>query len=323
MPRVLINTIPFGDKNSLSLDMLKAAGIEYVINPLGRKFKEDELADYIEDFDAVIAGTEPLSEKVLSRAKRLKIISRVGVGLDSVDLSAAQKRNIRVSYTPDAPMPAVAEFTIAMMHILLRNIHVCNSQMHKGNWSRYVGRQFSEVTIGIIGVGPIGTRVVEKLVSFGCPRILINDVSPKLEITDDPKIERTDKETIYKEADLISLHTPLTSQTKGMIGYKELKEMKKDAMLINASRGGIIDEADLEKVLNEGHLSSVALDVYSEEPYNGGLCDIERCLLTPHMASMSVECRTKMEIESVEEVLRFFSGKPLKNPVPHIKTNSN
>lgn len=316
MPKVLITTVPFADKNRLPLELLEGAGLDYVINPLGRKLTEDELADLIEDFDVVIAGTEPITKKVLGRARKLKLISRVGIGLDSVDLIEADKRGIQVSFTPDAPAPAVAELTIGLMLTLLRHIHVANSQMHQGVWHRHFGRRIPEITIGIIGTGRIGGRVLRRLAAFGSPRILVNDIRPTPNVADKLKLEWVDKETIYREADLISLHIPLTSHTKNMIGYDELKKMKPDAIVINASRGGIINEQDLAVIMNEGHLSGAAIDVFEQEPYAGPLTKIERCLLTSHMGSMSIDCRTKMEIEATEEAVRFCAGQPLQGSVP-------
>ena len=156
MPKALITTIPFGDKDRLPLELLENSNIDYLINPLGKKLTEDELAEIITDFDVIIAGTEQISDRIMEKASNLKMISRVGIGLDSVDLLAAEKRNIKISYTPDAPAPAVAELTVGMMLTLLRSVHVANSQMHLGDWHRYFGRRLSEVTIGIIGVGRIG-----------------------------------------------------------------------------------------------------------------------------------------------------------------------
>jgi len=316
MLKVLITTVPFGEKNKLPYELLEGVGLEYVVNPLNRKVTENELADLIGDFDILIAGTEIISEKVLRRAKRLKMISRVGIGLDGIDLSAAEKRGPRISYTPDAPAPAVAELTIGLMLTLLRQIHVANTQMHNGIWHRHFGRRIPEVTIGIIGVGRIGGRVLRRLAAFGTPRILVNDINPLPNVADKLKLEWVDKETIYREADVISLHIPLSSKTSNMIGYDELKSMKADAIIINASRGGIINEQDLVDVLNEGHLSGAAIDVFEQEPYIGPLSKIERCLLTSHRGSMSVDCRVKMEIEATEEVVRFFMGKPLQGSVP-------
>ena len=316
MPKALITTVPFADKNPLPIQLLEAAGIDYLINPIGRKLKEDELAEMVGDFDVLIAGTEPITDKVMSRASGLKLISRVGIGLDSVDLLAAERRGIRVSYTPDAPAPAVAELTVGMMLSLLRHVNVANAQMHRGEWHRYFGRRLSEVTVGIIGVGRIGSGVLRHLEGFGSPRILANDLQPRVAAMPASAVEWADKDRIYREADLISLHLPLTGATKNMIRYAELRTMKKDAIIINTSRGGIINETDLARVLGEGHLSGAAIDVFEQEPYAGELAGIERCLLTSHMGSMSVDCRSRMEIEATEEAVRFLAGKALAGAVP-------
>ena len=316
MPRVLITTVPFADHNRLPLEQLESAGIDYLINPAGRKLKEDELAEMITDFDVLIAGTEPITDKVMGRANRLKLISRVGIGLDSIDLLAAERRDIKVSYTPDAPAPAVAELTIGLMLCLLRSVHVVNAQMHRGEWQRHFGRRIPEVTIGIIGLGRIGGRVLRRLSAFGTPRVLVNDTKPNPLVAPGLKLNWVDKETIYREADVISLHLPLTVRTKNMICREHLMQMKKDAVIINSARGGLINEADLASVMTDGHLSGAAIDVFDTEPYNGDLANIERCLLTSHMGSMSIDCRTRMEIEATEEVVRFLSDQPLQGLVP-------
>jgi D-3-phosphoglycerate dehydrogenase len=316
MSKVLITTVPFGDKSRLPLEQLEAAGINYQINPLGRKLKEDELVEMLTDFDALIAGTEPITENVMVQAKCLKLISRVGVGLDSVDLLAAERRGIQVSYTPDAPAPAVAELTIGLMLSLLRSVHVVNTQMHRGEWQRHFGRRISEVTIGIIGTGRIGGRVLRSLAAFGTPRILVNDTHPDSRLAPELKLEWVDKETIYREADVISLHVPLTAQTKNMIRREHLLQMKQDALIINTARGGIINEQDLAVVMTAGHLSGAAVDVFNQEPYVGKLAQIDRCLLTSHMGSMSIDCRTRMEIEATEEAIRFLTGQSLSSLVP-------
>jgi D-3-phosphoglycerate dehydrogenase / 2-oxoglutarate reductase len=316
MPKVLITTVPFADKTRRPIELLERAGIEYLINPIGRKLKEEELAMMISDFDVLIAGTEPITKKVMSAASNLKLISRVGIGLDNVDLMEAERRRIQVSYTPDAPAPAVAELTIGLMLTLLRHVHVANAQMHRGEWQRYFGRRIPEITVGIIGAGRIGGRVLRGLAAFGKPRVLANDLHPVRHVADELNIEWCDKETIYREADMISLHIPLTGKTKDMICYEQLKSMKTDAIVINTSRGGIVNEHDLARVLNEGHLSGAAIDVFEQEPYKGDLIHIERCLLTSHMGSMSVDCRSKMEINATEEAVRFLTSKALRNTVP-------
>ena len=314
--KAFISTVPFAVKNQLPLEMLSQNSIEYVINPLGRKLTEDELASFMSDVDFLIAGTEPITEKVFDSANKLKLISRVGIGLDSVDLIQARRRNIAVAYTPDAPAPAVAELTIGLMLSLLRQIHISNSQMHLGEWHRFFGRRIADVTIGVIGLGRIGQRVLNRLHAFGTPKLLLNDIAPDKDIDRRFKVDWVDRETIYREADLISIHVPLTKSTHNMIAHEQLLMMKSDAMLINVSRGGIINEQDLYDVLIQGHLSGVALDVFDSEPYQGKLAEIERCLLTAHMGSMSIDCRTRMEIEATEAVISFSKGLDLKSEVP-------
>lgn len=314
--KVLITTVPFGDKNSLPLELLQQCNADFLINPLGKKLTEDELAEMIGDFDVLIAGTEMITEKVMSNAPKLKMISRVGIGLDGVDLQAAQRRGIKVSYTPDAPAPAVAELTIGLMISLLRSVQIANSQLHSGQWHRYFGKRIAECTVGVIGVGRIGTRVINRLAAFGTPRLLINDVVSNKELGRKFKVDWVDKETLYRESDIITLHLPLSKSTKNMIGHKELLMMKPDAAIINTSRGGIINEDALYDVMRDGHLNGAAIDVFVNEPYSGDLAQIERCILTAHMGSMSVDCRTRMEIEATEEVVRLIKGEKLMSEVP-------
>jgi len=314
--KVLITTVPFGEKDKTPIDLLESNDIAYVINPLNKKLTEKELEGLVSDFDVIIAGTEQITAKVMSKAKNLKMISRVGIGLDSVDLLTAKKRGISVSYTPDAPAPAVAELTTGMMLTLLRSVHVSNSQMHAGQWHRFFGRRLSNVTIGVIGVGRIGKGVIKHLQGFGTPHILANDINPDQQFIDKYGLEWEEKEYIYKHADIVSLHLPLTSKTKDMVRKRHLLSMKRDAIVINTSRGGIINEKDLYDVMQSDHLSGAAIDVFDEEPYDGPLKEIERCLLTAHMGSMSIDCRTRMEIEATEEVVRFLTGKKLEGKVP-------
>jgi D-3-phosphoglycerate dehydrogenase len=316
MPKVLITTVPFAAVDPSPITQLTAAGIEYVINPLGRRLKEEELAEMVGDFDGLIAGTEPITEKVMQSAKRLRHISRVGIGLDSVDLLAAERRGIQVSYTPDAPAPAVAELAFGLMFALMRSTHVANAEMHRGVWKRHFGRRMCDVKIGIIGAGRIGGRLLTHLAKLEFKKLFVCDENADLSIVSGLGIERVDKEQIYNEADLISLHLPLSATTKNMIKREHLLQMKSDAMIVNTSRGGIINEQDLAEVLNSGHLSGAAIDVFEQEPYDGPLANIDRCLLTSHMGSMSIDCRTRMEIEATQETVRFLTGKPLLGLVP-------
>lgn len=316
MARVLITTVPFGAHNHLPVDLLESIGVDFEINPIGRRLKEDELAEMAAGVEILIAGTEPITAAVMDAAPGLRLISRVGIGLDNVDLLAARERGIHVSYTPEAPAPAVAELTIGLMLTLLRHTHVANLGMHRGEWNRQMGRRIPEVTIGVIGTGRIGGRVLRRLSAFGSPRILVNDLAPDPSLVPELKLEWVGKDTIYREADVISLHLPMTKQTRDMIRREHLLLMKPDALLINTSRGGIVNETDLLDVMRTGHLGGAAIDVFQDEPYTGPLGEIERCVLTCHMGSMSVDCRSRMEIEATEEAVRYLRGLPLESAVP-------
>ena len=313
--RVLITTVPFGEVDRRPLALLEAAGIDYVINPIGRRLRPEELAEMVGDVDVLIAGTEPITVAVMDRAPRLRLISRVGIGLDSVDLQAARKRDILVSYTPDAPAPAVAEMTMGLILSLLRSLAQADRAMRGGVGHRLVGRRLSELTVGVIGVGRVGKRLIRHLQGFA-PRILASDLAPDVEFGTLHQVGWVEKDTIYKEADIITLHLPLTPLTRNLVTRRELEMMKPDAVLINTSRGGMVNEHDLAQALKQGRLAGAALDVFGQEPYSGELVTIENCLLTCHMGSMSRDCRAQMELEATEEAVRFFKGEPLRLLVP-------
>ena len=188
--------------------------------------------------------------------------------------------------------------------------------MHEGHWHRYFGRRLADVELGIIGVGRVGTRILKLIHGFGISQIMVNDIAPNLELNQVYNLNWCSKEEIYRKADIISLHVPLTNLTKNMIQREDLLSMKSDTVIINTARGGIINEQDLYDVMQTGHLSGAAIDVFEQEPYDGPLKEIKRCLLTAHMGSMSVDCRTKMEIEATEEAIRFLTGKALEGEVP-------
>ena len=314
MFKVLITTVPFGEIDRLPLDLLEKSNIDYVINPLNKKLSEDQLVELITDFDAVIAGTEEITEKVMTTASNLKLISRVGIGLDSVDLLAAERLKIGVSYTPDAPAPAVADLTIGLMYSLLRKTHQANIHMHNGNWHRFFGKRLVDCTIGVIGAGRVGTRVIESLKALGCKKIMYYDKNIRIQENQD--LIFAQKEEIYAISDIISFHIPLDPETKNMVTWADMKRMKKDVSLINTSRGGIINEQDLSDALRDNVIGGAAIDVFTQEPYQGILSEHDNCILTSHMGSMTVDCRSRMEIEATEEVVRFVAGEALQSRVP-------
>lgn len=315
--RVLITTVPFGQADRRPLDLLEADHVEYVINPIGRRMKEEELAGMIGDFGILIAGTEPITARVMEAAPNLRLIARVGIGLDNVDLSMARKRGIQVTYTPDAPSPAVAELAVGQMLSLLRDIAGADRNMRNGIWHRFMGKRLSDLTVGVIGVGRVGKLVIRHLTGgFPGVRILANDLQPDTDFGNLYKVQWVEKEEIYQKADLITLHVPLTSLTKTLITHREIDMMKPSALLVNTSRGNMINEHDLAVALRSGRISGAAIDVFEREPYSGELSTVERCLLTSHMGSMSQDCRFKMELEATEEAIRFLSGLPLQRLVP-------
>jgi D-3-phosphoglycerate dehydrogenase len=316
--KVLISTYPFCEVDRQPFNLLQSVGVEFITNPCGRKLTEKELGQLVEDIDVVIAGTEPISDWVMERGQKLKLISRVGVGLDSVDLLAAERRGIPVSYTPDAPTHSVAELTIGLMLSLIRSIHLANISMHGSKWFRYSGRRLETSRIGIIGVGRIGREVLRKLFGFGCRRIMVNDLDREILLPVEclDIVEWVEKEKIFQEADIITLHVPLTKHTRNLVGLEQINMMKNDALLINTARGGIINEEALFHELEAEHLGGAAIDVFSDEPYTGRLSELARCLLTAHMGSMSIDCRARMEIEATEEAVRCLTGMPLQSLVP-------
>lgn len=313
--KAVITTVPFGAVDPKPIELLNSAGVTFEINPLGRKLRPDEVAGVIGDADIVIAGTETITAEVMDACPNLKAICRVGIGLDSVDLLAARERGIGVAYTPDGPSPAVAELTVGLMIDLLREVTKADRDIRAKTWFRKAGRRVSESTVGVIGCGRIGGGVIKHL-SGGFPgvKILANDICDQPEL--DGLVNWADKERIYKECDVISLHVPLTPETQDLITAEELTFFKNDAVLLNTARGGVVNEADLANALRVGQLQAAAIDAFEEEPYEGELCGLDNALLTCHLGSMTVDCRARMEIEATEEAVRFAKGEPFATPVP-------
>jgi len=311
---VLITTIPFGQIDTLPIEILKKNNINYTINPIGRKLTENELFNLVPEYDILIAGTEPITKKVIENNTNLKMISRVGIGLDSVDLLCAREHDINVSYTPDAPSSAVSELAFGMIFNLVREVHKSNIQLHNGTWERYFGSRVKNLTIGVVGAGRIGMGLVNHLINFGVEKILVNDIDHSILFPKNCNL--VDKDFLLKNSDVISLNVPLTKDTFGMIGEREFRLMKDSAFIINTSRGGIINEDDLFFALSKKIIRGAAVDTFEIEPYYGKLCQLDNCLLTSHMGSMSYDCRGKMEIEATEEVIRFINSEKLLNSVP-------
>ncbi|MCW9034187.1 MAG: phosphoglycerate dehydrogenase [Rhodospirillales bacterium] len=313
--RTVITTVPFGVVDQTPLKLLEDAGVSQTINPLGRKLRPDEVAGIIGDADIVIAGTEPITAEVMQACPNLKAICRVGIGLDSVDLIAARQRDIAVSYTPDGPSPAVSELTVGLMIDLLRGVSKADRDIRSGTWFRKAGRRLSECTVGIIGCGRIGGRVICHLAGgFPGVKILANDLQDIPELNH--LVTWVDKKRIYEECDVVSLHVPLTPETQNLIGAKELSVFRSNAVLVNTARGGVVNEADLAQALRRNELFGAAVDAFEEEPYEGELCKLDNVVLTCHLGSMAEDCRASMEIEATKEAVRFARGEAFATPVP-------
>lgn len=314
---VFISTVPFGTIDRYPLDLLEKEGVAYTINPLGRRLTEDELCEMLQEVEVLIAGTEPLTARVMEHTRKLKLISRVGIGLDSVDLNAARAKGIQVSYTPDAPSPAVAELAVGLMIGCLRDVAGADRRIRNGVWKRFAGRRLSEMTIGVIGVGRIGTRVIRHLTGgFPGVSILANDIRDVDQSMFTANVEFVEKERLYREADVITVHVPLTPVTHNLIDAEVMAQMKDSVVLINTSRGGIINETELVHALTAGEVGWAAIDVFEQEPYSGELAVNERCTLTCHLGSMTQDCRVRMEREATEEAARYLRGEELLGAAP-------
>jgi D-3-phosphoglycerate dehydrogenase len=315
--RVLVTTVPFCEEDAAPLRALESAGVSVVINPHGRRLRAEELAELVEPFHCLVAGTEPITADVMARAPNLRLIARVGIGVDNVDLGEARRRGIHVTYTPEAPAPAVAELTVGLMLSTLRHIARADRSLRNGVWHRFMGRRLAGATVGVVGVGRIGRRVLRHLAgAFPDTRLLAHDLRPDETLGAAQGVHWTSPEELLSSSDVVTFHVPLTPRTRDWVTEATIARMKPSAVLINTSRGGIVRESDLADALRRGRLAAAAVDVFDREPYAGELVSVENCLLTCHMGSMTADCRSQMEREAVEEVERFLSGRPLRQAVP-------
>ncbi len=312
---MLIATSPFGKTGQKPLELLKETGWEIVTNPLGRRLRSGEVEKLIQDFDAVIAGTEPYMINNIKNANKLKAICRVGIGLDNVDIGACKKMGIQVTYTPDAPSQGVAELTIANMINLARFVHESDRSVREGAWNRLMGVLLREITIGIIGVGRIGKIVIRLLQPFET-KIVACDLEPDYDFGNEYNVEWLNKDELLKNADIISLHIPLNNRNHHYINRDTISKMKKGACLLNTSRGAVVDEVALVSALRHKHLGGAYLDVFEKEPYYGELTDMDNVILTAHIGSSARQCRYYMELGAAEDCIRVLKGEKPKNAAP-------
>ena len=294
MSKVLITTSSFSLGNFAQAKSLHDAGISLEMNPHGRRLSEDEIAELVAtDVIAILAGLEPLTDRVLSNAKSLRVIARCGTGLDSVDLQAASRLGIDVFNTPDAPTQAVAELTIAHMLNSLRHISTTDSNMRSGKWTPTMGSLLATKTVGLIGVGRIGSAVAKLAQAFGSRVIGFDPV-----VSSHNSVELLSLDEVLNQADIVSLHVPINDQTHHIVNASAISRMKPGSIVVNVSRGGLIDESALHDALKSQHLSGAALDCFEDEPYSGPLLQIPGVHVTAHMGSYARETRDLMEVEA-------------------------
>jgi D-3-phosphoglycerate dehydrogenase / 2-oxoglutarate reductase len=306
MSTILITTSSFGKNDPSPLNYLKKSGLSPVLNPFGRKLTEKEVLDLIQKHNPVgiLAGVEPLTADVLGQAQSLKAIARAGIGMDSVDQNAAGNLGISVSNTPDAPTIPVAELTLGMILSLMRGIHFTDASIRSGGWERPMGNLLYGKTLGIIGCGRIGTRLAKYLKAFEC-RVIGCD--PACEYHDHIIIH--DLDTLLYQSDIISLHLPYMFETHHFMNQQRIHNMKPGSYLVNAARGGLLDENALYKALADGHLAGAALDCFEQEPYTGPLKDLGNVLLTGHIGSYAKEARVMMETQAAQNLISQLKDK--------------
>lgn len=313
--KVFVSTHPFSATSLLPRKMLEENGFTIAVNEHGRKITTQELAQDIKDADILIAGTEKITEEVFKNAPNLKFISRVGIGLDGINFDLCKKYDVKVAYTPDAPTMAVAELCVGLMIDLARKITYTDANLkQKGIWQRYMGTLLYGKTVGIFGMGRIGKSLIHLLQPFNV-KFKVYDIEPDIAFARLHNVELVSKERVLQESDFVSINIPLKKDTKNYITLKELQQMKPTAVLINTARGGIVNEDDLHTALKEKVISGAAVDVFEQEPYKGNLTELDNTILTCHMGASTVDSRTAMEVEAVEEAIRYKNNQPLKNEV--------
>lgn len=312
--KVFVSTHPFGATSKIPMQMIQDSGIKLSTNRYGRKITTKELANDIKDAEVLIAGTEKITEEVLRNAPNLRLISRVGIGLDGIDFDLCKRYGIRVAYTPDAPTMAVAELCVGLIIDLARKISHTDKNIKDGIWNRHMGTLLYKKSVGIFGMGRIGKSLIHLMSNFNV-KFKVYDINPDLAFGRLYGVDFVSKDEVLESSDIVSINVPLKEDTKDYITLKELKKMQKDSILINTARGGIVNEDDLYSALKNNIISAAAVDVFEVEPYVGNLKELDNCILTCHMGASTIESRTDMEVQALEEAIRYKNAQPLKNEV--------
>ena len=288
--------------------MLREAGLTV---DLRTDITAEKLKKIIGGYDAIVVRSRTkLTEEVLKKATSLKAIARAGVGLDNIDTRYAKERGIEVFNSPEAPCNAVAELVVGLMLSMARHISVADSTMKQGRWekNRLTGIELSGRTLGVIGFGRIGYMVGKKARALGMKVLAYDVLMDKLRrFVEEIGANDVDLDTLLAESDFITVHVPLLPQTKHMISTKQFMKMKTGVYIINAARGGIVDEAALKAALDSGKVAGAALDVFEQEPSpDPELIRRENVVCTPHIGAGSVEAQLGNSTIVAEKLIRFF-----------------
>ena len=303
MKKIFIATTSFASLDKTPIKILENNSFDIVFNKKGRKLSSSEMIAQLIDCDGVIAGTEQYESDLLHNAKKLKVISRLGVGMDNIDQNAAKQKGIKIYKTQTTPALAVAELVLGLMLDLMRKISHQNNLLKSGTWKKEMGNLLHGKTLGIIGLGVIGKTLVKLVKGFNF-NILAFDLYQDEQFAKDHCVNYCDCDTLLSESDIISIHLNLTDETNQLMNATQISKLKPDSILINASRGEMIDEEALYRALKEKSIMGAGLDVFNNEPYLGPLSKLDNVILTPHIGSYAKELRIQMEIESVENLIR-------------------
>ena len=272
---------------------------------------EAELGSIIAGFDAIVVRSQTkLDAPLIEKAERLKVIGRAGVGVDNVDVDAATRRGIVVANAPESTVISAAEHTIALLLALARNVPQAHAAFKAGRWerSRFSGFELAGKTLGVLGLGRIGREVARRAVALGM-RVLAYDpfVAPERfrELGVD---EARSLDEVYAAADVLTLHLPLTAETRGLVGRDALARMRPGIRIVNAARGELVDEDALVEAIRSGHVAGAALDVFSSEPYEGALLELDQVVVTPHLAASTTEAQDRAGVIIAEQVAAALEG---------------
>ena len=304
--KVIAAASPSFCKDSYLRDVLLLSFPQSVFNPQSHSLKADALKRFIKDVDGLIVGTDPIGADLLRSCTRLKIIAKYGVGLDNIDREACDAYGVNIEWTSGVNSLSVAEQTLGFMLSLSRNLYQSSIALKAGTWRKDGGTQLSGKTIGIIGLGHIGKEVVRLLHPFGC-RILVNDIIEQAEFCQRYQLLVVSKDELFRESDIVTIHTPLTPETTHLINLESLHAMKTEALLINTSRGAVVDQHHLKEALNKGLIAGVAIDVYEDEPASdSALLNLPNVFCTPHIAGNSKEAVRAMGMSAIEHLKCFY-----------------